>query len=111
MSATPDPKGRAARPVPLFVLSALCVVVAVYGSRLLLGATGGHRIVIALVGLVLGVLGIIAAIIATRRAFASKAAEGSLAPLGILTAALIALNASAVVMGLVTLLEELARPD
>jgi hypothetical protein len=97
------------RPAGLFLVSAATFLLTVYGSRLLVSAAPGQRVALAAVGLALAGLGVACALTALRRLFAGRSAQGSLAGVALLAAALIALNASGALMALITLMEQLAR--
>lgn len=108
MRPAPVGGGRAGA-VGLFLASTITFLLTLGGSRLLVSASAVGRAALAAVGLVLAVTGIVCAILALRRTFAGHKAQGSLAAIALLAAALMALNASGALMALVTLLEQLAR--
>ncbi|MCX7893427.1 MAG: hypothetical protein N2544_13840 [Burkholderiales bacterium] len=84
-------------------LAALLVVRAYFASP-------DTRVALTVVGLALGASGIVAAVLGARRAFAGREAGAALGSIGMAMAVLVMLNASAVVMSLVSLIEQLARP-
>jgi hypothetical protein len=72
-------------------------------------AAPNERVLFTVAGLALGAVGIVAAILGARRAFATREPGGTLGSVGMAMAVLVMLNASAVVMSLVSLIEQLAR--
>lgn len=92
----------------LFGLSGIAFLGALGVIRAYFAAPDG-RMPLTVVGLALGGVGIVAAILGARRAFATREPGGALGSVGMIMAVLIMLNASAVVMSLVSLIEQLAR--
>jgi hypothetical protein len=92
----------------LFAASTLAFLAALGVIRAYFTSPDG-RVPLTVLGLVLGAAGIVAAIAGAKRAFASPEPGGTLGSVGMAMAVLIMLNASAVVMSLVSLIEQLAR--
>ncbi|MCU0806357.1 MAG: hypothetical protein MUF79_14915 [Burkholderiales bacterium] len=92
----------------LFLASGIAFLAALAVIRAYFAAPN-ERVLLTVSGLALGGIGIVAAILGARRAFATREPGGALGSVGMAMAVLIMLNASAVVMSLVSLIEQLAR--
>jgi len=92
----------------LFAASGIAFLAALGVIRAYFASPDG-RVPLTGLGMVLGIVGVVAAIVGARRAFATREPGGTLGSVGMVMAVLIMLNASAIVMSLVSLIEQLAR--
>jgi hypothetical protein len=94
--------------VGFFAASGIAFLAALWVIRAYFAAPA-ERLPLTVIGLALGAAGVITAILGARRAFATREPGGTLGSVGMLMAVLIMLNASAVVMSFVSMIEQLAR--
>ncbi len=92
-----------------FIGSAAAFLAALGVARGMAEAGAAARIAIAALCSLLGIAGVTFAILAAKRAFASKEGERNAAFVIMLVAVLAVLNLSAILIGLVTVIEQLAE--
>ena len=98
------------RPHRFFFVSGMVFLVVLTISRGMAGAGAYGRMAIAAVCFLLGIVGVVSTILAAKHAFSSPEGEINAALVIVLVAVLAVLHLSAILVGVVTVVEQLAQP-